>query len=214
MARFITILLLLLSNFSPSLAQTTVSPPDLSAYTKSVNGNTPDGSGNIAIATTNFVSGFTSASPGLIANLLSTAACNSARLASYAVVSDLYNGATNTNEVLRCGLSGTTYYWRPQRTDFAATQAFTGGALALTPFVSPPVMYLTGITTTNGTITPSATNAYPGEQFTVVETGTIGALLSLQVTGLIGSVLNFLTGGVHTVTYSCNPSSVCGWQGT
>lgn len=210
------------------LAQVTYPPVDTSGLAtksevqaaaagtvKSVNGNAPDGTGNVAIATTSFINGFTSAAPGTIANLMANAPCNAARLATYAVVSDLYSGTTgsSTNEVLRCGQSGTLYYWRPQRTDYSAAVTFTGGTLTLSPLLTPPVMYLTGTMAANGTITPSTTYAYPGQQFQVVQAGTLG-LFSIQIGGLAGGALSLVTGGTRVMTYTCDTSNVCAWRGS
>lgn len=185
-----------------------------SGAVKSVNGNAPDGAGNVAIATTSFINGFSSASPGTVATLMTNAPCNAARLGSYAVVSDLYSGNTgsSTNEVLRCGQSGTLYYWRPQRTDYGAAVAFTGGTLTLNPLLTPPVMYLTGTMVANGTITPSTTYAYPGQQFQIVQAGTLG-LFSIQIGGLAGGALSLVTGGTRVLTYTCDTTNTCAWRG-
>jgi hypothetical protein len=188
----------------------------LTSYAKTVNAVAPNPStGDVSIPVTQFVSGFTPSSPDTVANLIANAPCNAARVGMYAVVSNLYSSVSGstTNEVARCGATGSTYYWRPQRTDYSATVAYTGGSLPLTPLLTPPVLYLTGTLASNGTITPSTVNAWPGEQFQIIETGALG-LFSLQIGGLLGTALNFITGGTRTMTYSCNTSGVCGWQGT
>jgi hypothetical protein len=73
-------------------------------------------------------------------------------------------------------------------------------------------MYLTGTLTSNVTITPSTTYAYPGQQFQVVSAGTLG-LFSIQVGGLLGGTLGVVTGGTRIMTYTCDASAVCGWRG-
>lgn len=181
---------------------------------RSVNSNGPDASGAVAVPTTNFIAGFTSSAPGTVASLMSSAPCNVSRVGSYAVVSDLYSAVTNsnTNEVLRCGQSGSLYYWRPQRTDYSATVPFTSGAMTLNPLMTPPVLYLTGTMTGNATITPSTTYAYPGQQFAITHTGTLG-LFSVQIGGLLGGALSIVTGGTRIITYTCDTSGTCGWRG-
>ena len=151
----------------------------------------------IAAIPSQFVSGFTQASPGLTAPLLSGSPCGSAIVGKYAVVTDLFSGGTNTNEVMRCGLTGTAYYWRPQRTDFAANLTTTGGTLALACLVSPPTMFLSGTLASSLTITMGTTNCWPGARFEVANNLTLG-LNTATVTGLIAGATKVLGVNVHS----------------
>lgn len=188
-----------------AIAQTTVSLPDLSGYATTA--QLPDLSPYVKT-----IAGFTATSPGLKANL-PTCGGGSAALGSYAIVSDLYNGSLSTNEAMRCTSSGTLSYWRPVRTDLSVSMATPSTALALTPLVSPPIIHFTGNATASATVTPSTVGAYPGEQFTLVQDGVLG-LFSLQIGGLLGGILNMVTGGTKTLTYSCTSASVCSWTGS
>lgn len=156
----------------------------------SVNGVAPV-AGAVTIPTSTFVAGFTPSSPGTWANLLSTAPCNSARVANYAVVSDLYSGASNTNEVIRCGLTGTTYTWRPQRENFAANVSTTGGSITFTCGVSPPIMFVSGTLAANLTTALSPSNCWAGA-FANIANGTTLGISSFTVTGLLGGLTKTL----------------------
>lgn len=178
---------------------------------KSVNAINPV-SGNVTIPLTQFVSGFNSTTPGTIANLMANAPCNASRVAQYAVVSDLYGGATATNEVMRCGQTGTMYYWRPQRTDFSITNSTTSGTVSLTPLLNAPTLVFTGSLLGNISVTPSTQYAWPGASFTVINKGVLG-LFGINLTGITGGTLGILAGGQRTIYYTCDTSAVCSWQG-
>lgn len=179
---------------SPLFAQTTVSPPDLSVY--ALTSTVPTFVGNGVYMPK--------------ATLKANYPCGTvAQLGQLGHVNDAWGSVSTT---FICEASGSSSYWRPQRTDNAGTIAYTGGALTLTPLVTPPIIYLQGNATASGMITPSTTDVWPGATFTIVETGTLG-LFSVQVGGLLGSALNFVTGGSRQVTWSCTPANVCGWQG-
>jgi len=147
---------------------------------------------------------FVSPTPMTVAALLATYPAGAAYLGKYARVTDLYGSA---DEVMRCSSNGSTYYWRPQRSDYAVDMNSTGGAVSLVPLVTAPQIFLTANTLTNMTITPSAVNAYPGQQFTVTMTGVIGALLGVSLQGLIGSSVPLLTGATKVLTYTA-----AGWR--
>jgi hypothetical protein len=146
---------------------------------------------------------FVSATPMTVAEMLATYPASAALLGKYARVTDLYGSA---DEVMRCSSNGTSYYWRPQRTDYAITSTATSGAITLTPLLSAPQQFFTGTLLGNMTVTPSATNAWPGAQFTLTMNGILG-LFSLTVNGLIGSSVPILTGTTRVFTYTA-----AGWR--
>lgn len=146
---------------------------------------------------------FVSATPMTVADLLTTYPASAGLLGKYARVTDLYGAA---DEVMRCSSNGTSYYWRPQRTDYAITNTATSGAITLTPLLSAPQQFFTGTLLGNMTATPSSTNAWPGAQFTLTMNGVLG-LFSLTVNGLIGSSVPILTGATRVFTYTA-----AGWR--
>lgn len=125
----------------------------------------------------------------------------------YARVNDLW-GTVQTLMICEGDASG--FYWRPQRTDYAAPPiAMTTGALSLIPLVTAPFVNLTGTLTGNITITPSVQNVWPGASFTVSSNSVIGALLGININGLVGGgTVPLLSGGIRTVTYF----SGSGWK--
>lgn len=150
----------------------------------------------VVIPVVQFATGFTPTSPGTVANLLATVPCDATKIAFFAVVTDLYAAAANTNEVMRCTLSGSTYYWRPQRTDFAANAVSTGGASSLTCMVNAPTMFYTGSLLSNLSINLNKTNCWPGARFDVANNITLG-IFGITVTGLIGSTTKALGLNAH-----------------
>jgi len=173
-----------------NIVQPVAPPVDLSSYVQSVN-TIPPVSGNVSIPTSTFVPGFTPTSPGTWANLLSTAPCNSARLSNYAVVSDLYGSNGSTNEVARCGATGATYYWRPQRENYTATITTTGGAMSFACGTSAPITFMNGTFSSTATVNLSTVGCWPGAQFQIANNATLG-LFSLNITGLLGGVVRSL----------------------
>lgn len=146
---------------------------------------------------------FVSATPMTVAEMLATYPASASLLGKYARVTDLYGSA---DEVMRCSSNGTSYYWRPQRTDYAITNTATSGAITLTPLLSAPQQFFTGTLLGNMTATPSPTNAWPGAQFTLTMNGVLG-LFSLTVNGLIGNSVPILTGTTRVFTYTA-----AGWR--
>lgn len=147
---------------------------------------------------------FVSNSAMTVADLLANFPANSSRLGKYARVTDLWG---NTDEIMRCSSDGSTYFWRPQRTDYAQNMSTTSGTTTLTPLVTPPTVVMTGTLLGNVTVTPSSTNAWPGATFTVISNGVLG-LFGINITGLIGGTLPILAGGVRTITFT-----TAGWRG-
>jgi hypothetical protein len=133
-----------------------------------------------------------------VAQLLANYPASAAMVYKYARVSDLYGQARS---VMICEASAGAFYWRPQRTDFAAANTSTGGALTLTPLVSAPITILTGGLAAMMTITPSAVNVWPGATFTVVANGAFN-LLGINIGGLVGSgTVPLLSGSSRVLTY-------------
>lgn len=138
-------------------------------------------------------------------DLLANFPASASTLYKYARVTDLYGQA---NSIMVCEASAGTYYWRPQRSDFAAQNASTGGALSLTPLVTAPIIFLTGSLVGGMTITPSTANAWPGATFQVISKGALN-LFGINISGLIGGgTVPLLTGNMRTVTYIAG----AGWQ--
>lgn len=156
-----------------------------------------------AIAATIPPTAFVSPTPMTVSDLLATYPASAGILGKYAQVTDLYGSA---NEVMRCSSNGSTYYWRPQRTDYAVNNTTTSGSMILTPLLTAPQQFFTGTLLGNMTATPSATNAWPGAQFTLTMNGILG-LFSLNVNGLIGSAVPILTGTTRVFTYTS-----AGWR--
>lgn len=146
---------------------------------------------------------FVSTTPMTVASLLSTYPAGSTYLGKYARVTDLYG---NVDEIMRCSSDGSTYYWRPQRADYAISNASTSGTVSLSPLVTPPQIFLIGSLVGNVTITPSSTNAWPGAQFTVTAAGALN-LFSINISGLVGASVPLLTGSSKVLTYTAS-----GWR--
>lgn len=142
-----------------------------------------------------------------VADLLSLFPAGSTYLGKLARVSDLW-GTTRTTMICEQDASG--YYWRPQRTDYASPPiAMPSGAMTLIPLVTAPVINLTGTLTGNVSLTPSTVNVWPGASFTVSSNSVIGALLGININGLVGGgTVPLLSGGIRTITYF----SGSGWK--
>lgn len=174
------------------------------APVKSVNGLT----GAVVMAFPQFIAGFTPASPGTVASLISTQPCSSTLRGQYAVVSDLFGG---TNESMRCGSTGTFFYWQPVRANYAATTTATGGTVTLTPLVTAPTLIMSGSLTSALTIALSSTNAYCGEEFNISTTGIGINLLGVTLSGLLGGVTKALGLSGYQAVFACT-SGTNGWQ--
>lgn len=146
---------------------------------------------------------FVSPTSMTVANLLTTYPASSTYVGKYARVTDLWG---STDEIMRCSYDGTTYYWRPQRTDYAVTNASTSGAITLNPLVTPPQIFMTGTLLGDITVTPSVTNAWPGAEFIVTSKGALG-IFNINITGLVGANVPLLTGASKTITYTS-----AGWR--
>lgn len=143
-----------------------------------------------------FVGGCVSASPCSYLDVLALNPCSTANVGQYAVVNDLYSGAASTNEVMRCSASGSLFYWRPVRTDYAVTVSSTGGTMTLACLANAPTMFVAGSLLSNITIgTPATTNCWPGAQFTVKNGATLG-IFSVNIFGIL-ITLN----GVTTIVF-------------
>lgn len=141
---------------------------------------------------------FVSPTPMTVAALLAGFPAGATYLGKYARVNDLYGSA---DEVMRCSKTGaSTYYWRPQRSDYAQNSAQTGGAMSLIPLVTPPQLKLTATLASSMTITPSATNAWPGCCFDVTMAGVLG-IFGITIAGLIGVSVPLLSGATKRIIY-------------
>lgn len=133
-----------------------------------------------------------------VATLFANFPAGAAYLGKYARVSDLY---TDSDEILRCCMSGGAYYWRPQRTDFARSVSTSSGTMNLTPFVTPPQINLTAALTGNMTFNPISTSAWPGCAWDVTMQGLLG-VFAATITGLIGPNVPLLTGGTKRIIWN------------
>lgn len=147
-------------------------------------------------ATTSFVGG-TNTTPTTVNDLLTTYPPSAAYLGKYARVTDLFG---SVDDIMRCRFDGSNYRWIPQRPNFNATMAATGGSMQILPLVTPPTFRLTGTLLGNLSITPSATNAYVGMQYRVIQNSTLG-LFTTAITGLIGSNLTLAGNSTQILEY-------------
>lgn len=177
------------------------------APVQSVNGLT----GTVVMSFPQFVSGFTPTSPGTVASLISTQPCAASLLGQYGVVSDLFSSAGGTNESMRCGKTGTFFYWQPVRANYAATSTATGGTVTLTPLVTSPTLLMSGTLTSALTISLSTTNAYCGEEFNISTTGIALNLFGITLSGLLGGLTKTLGLTGYQAVYACS-SGTNGWQ--
>lgn len=142
-------------------------------------------------------------SPMPVASLLANYPASETYVGQYGRVTDLW-GSVRT--IMICESDGSSYYWRPQRTDYAVNNSVTGGAQTMTPLVTAPIQVLTGTLLGTVTMTPSNLNAWPGATFTIINKGVLG-LFGVSLTGLVGNALPIIGGGQRTVTYTG-----AGWQ--
>jgi len=133
-----------------------------------------------------------------VASLLANYPATVDRVGLYARVNDLWGGS---NEVMRCTADGATFFWRPQRENYAVVNPSVGGSFTLTPLISAPVQYISGTLTSSMSFTPSAVNAWPGAQFTLVNQGALG-LFGINISGLVSGILPLLAGGTRVLTFA------------
>lgn len=126
----------------------------------------------------------------------------------YARISNLYNNSSmsavgGVDDIVRCRFDATNnaYRWVPQREAYNVAIAPTGGTTTLLPLVTPPTIRLTGTLVGNLTINPSATNAYIGQVFEVIQNSTLGLFIT-TVTGLLGSNLTILGNSTQQFEYT------------
>lgn len=121
----------------------------------------------------------------------------------YANINNFYNGvsmsaAGGIKEVARCryDITNNQYRWMEQRPFYSINSAVTGATgvtttVNLMPLVTPPTVRLTGTLLGNLNVTPTATNAYIGQKFKVIQSSVLG-LFTTTLTGLVGSNLTLL----------------------
>lgn len=152
---------------------------------------------------------FVSANYMHVADLLATYPANATQLGKYARVDDLWG---SVRSVMVCEYDGSLYYWRPQRTDYATVNSSTSGTTTLTPLLSSPQIIFTGSLLGNMTVTPSATNAWPGAQFEIINNGVLG-IFGINLTGLTGGTLPILGGGRRIITAVNAGGGTINWRG-
>lgn len=149
----------------------------------------------IAGLPTSFVAGGTAMT---ISDLMTNFPAGAAYRGLYARVNNLYNNVSmaasgGVDDIVRCryDVVNNIYRWVPQREAFNVAVPLTSGTATLTPLVTPPTVRLTGTLLGNLTINPSATNAYVGQVFQVIQNSTLGLFVT-TITGLIGSNVTLL----------------------
>lgn len=139
-----------------------------------------------------------------VASLLASYPAAAQYKGMYARVSDLW-GSVST--VMICESDGVTFYWRPQRTDYAVPSTQTSGTMNLIPLISAPVTVLQSTLIGAMTITPTNTNVWPGCTFVVHAPASLG-LFSITITGLIGGLTSAILGGsAKSIVYTSS-----GWK--
>ena len=161
------------------------------------------------IASTSSTS-FVSTTPMTINDLLTNYPAQASRAGQYARVSNLFNGAsavasTGVDEIVRCRYDATQglYRWVPQREAYNISMPATNGTASLVPLVTPPTIRFNGTLAGNLTITPSATNAYVGQRFTVIQNSVLGLFVT-SITGLLGSNITLLGGATQDLEYTAS----------
>lgn len=150
----------------------------------------------MAATTPQFVGG--SSAYVTLATLLATYPCAANTNGMLAHVSDAWGSVATT---LVCENNSTSYYWRPQRTDFAAPITQTSGTVTLTPLLNAPIIYLTATPTSSVTVNLSTVNVWPGAQFHIYAPATI-ALNGINIGGLVGGgTVPLVQGSDKIVTY-------------
>lgn len=151
----------------------------------------------MAATTPQFVGGSSAYQP--LASLLTTYPCATNTLGMLAHVNDAWGGASTT---LVCESSGSSFYWRPQRTDYAATITQTSGTVTLTPLASAPIVYLSSTPTGTVTIALGTANVWPGASFHIYAPATIG-VSGITISNLVGGgTVPLLQGSDKIVTWT------------
>lgn len=164
----------------------------------------------LAAQPTSFVGG---GNPMTISDLYANFPPGASYNGKYARVSNLFNGTSTTasggiDDVVRCRFDvvNNLYRWVPQREAFNMSMSPTGGTVNLIPLVAPPTVRLAGTLLGNLTVTPSSTNAYIGQRFTIIQNSTLGLFVT-SITGLIGSNLTVLGNTAQQLEFTIN-----GWS--
>jgi hypothetical protein len=115
----------------------------------------------------------------------------------YARVNDLFGEKT---DLVLCSQYGANFFWQPVRPQWGRSLA-GDASMTLKPLQTPSILRLTSNLSANRTLTLDKTLAYPGLQFEVIQTGTLG-LFGLTLVGLaLGATLSLLTGGAKRVFF-------------
>lgn len=126
-----------------------------------------------------------------IENLLANFPASATYLGMYARISNVF-GSVRT--VMICEYDGNSYYWRPQRTDYAIDSTQASGTMSLLPLFTAPEIRLQSTLVGLMTITPSTVNVWPGCSYLIYAPTSLG-IYSLTLTGLVGGLTAALLGG-------------------
>jgi len=138
-----------------------------------------------------------------VSSLITNFPASNTYVGKYAKVNDLWG---SVDEIMRCSYDGSSYYWRPQRTDYSVSTNQTSGTMNLVPLVSAPTIIMTTTLLGGLDLVPMTTNVWPGCTFTVKTSGL--GIFALRFTGLVGGITKTLLGGSdYTVTYTA-----AGWR--
>lgn len=166
----------------------------------------------IAALPTSFVN---NGAPMNINTLLTSFPAGASYNGLYARVNNLYNNSGvsavgGIDDIVRCRWDETqqVYRWVPQREAYNGVTTATGGTVTLTNLVTAPTIRATGSLLSTLNFQPSATNAYLGQKYRIVNNATLN-LLTVNVIGLIGANVLILGGGSGSMEYG--PS---GWFST
>lgn len=124
---------------------------------------------------------------------------SASNVGQYARVTDLFGDKT---DLVLCSKYGANYFWQPVRPFWPNISAMSADQnLTLLPLKTPSILRLTGTLAANRTLTLSPALAWPGCQFEIQMTGTLG-LFGLTVAGLaLGATLSLLLGGTRRVYF-------------
>lgn len=144
--------------------------------------------------------GGSNTSPLTLDDLLTKYPASVQYLGQYARVSNLYS---SIDDVMRCRYDGTNYRWVPQREAFAGNDPTTSGSVSLIPLFTPPTLRMVAPALVgNVTVSAASINAYVGQRFRVIVPSNMNlGVLTMQITGLIGSNITLLAGNTRDIEY-------------
>lgn len=111
----------------------------------------------------------------------------------YARVNNLFNGTSlaavggiTDNMLCRYDQTNGAYRWVPLRSEYNVTITTPGTSIPIIPLVTPPTIRIKASITASITFPTSTANGYVGEKKKIIVDGSLGALLTMTVNGLIG----------------------------